>query len=391
MPDIAPQPNPAVLFTAFEPSGDEHAAGVIEALLCHRPDVTVFAAGGPKMRAAGARVFLDTTENAAMGLPGLGKILEHRRLNRQIDRWLDEHPVSLFVPVDSPAANFPIARMAKARGIPVYKLVAPQLWAWAPWRIRKTRRLIDKVLCILPFEEHWFHERGVDAEYVGHPIFGAEIDEAKIDKVAQTLPCAEERLAILPGSRPAEIEKNYPTMLGAFVALKDTRPALIAVVAATNERIANRIAEINEQTVGGPPEGLSIVTGQADAVIRWSAYAVATSGTVTLRVCRHGRPLVAMFRIQRLMWNILPRWALTTPFILLPNIIMGREIVPELAPYFGGPARLTTALDELMSDKEAQRRQLADQAELSERFGRRNTAQRVAALISEALPQSSPS
>jgi len=288
------------------------------------------------------------------------------------------------MPVDSPAANFPISKLTKARGVPVCQLVAPQLWAWAPWRIRKTRRLIDKLLCILPFEEEWFGRRGVDAEYVGHPIFGEEFDDAEIDACVLTMPVGERRLAILPGSRPGEIEKNYPTMLGAFVELRKRHPDLLGIVAATNDRLATRIHEINRAS-GGEPDGMLVRTGQADAVIRWSGFAMATSGTVTLRVSRHGRPLVAMFRVNPLLWRLVGRWVLNTPFILLPNIIMGREIIPELAPYFGGPARLIEAVDRLMGDESAQREQVSAQRELAERFGNRNAAERAAEMIDEAI------
>ena len=374
-----------MLFTAFEPSGDEHASQVIAALRQRRPDIAIFAAGGPKMKAAGAQIILDTTHDAVMGIPGLGKILEHKKMNKQIERWLDSNKVALHMPVDSPAANFPISKLSKARGIPVYQLVAPQLWAWAPWRIRKTKRLIDKLLCILPFEEDWFRQRGVDAEYVGHPIFSEIYDDDAIDSVAQTLPESEMRLAILPGSRPGEIEKSYPAMLGAFIELRRRHPDLIGVVAATNDSLANRIGEIDQEQAGGEVEGLSVVSGQANAVLRWSRYAMATSGTVTLRACRHQRPLVAMFRIKPLVWNLLGRWLLNTPFILLPNIIMGEEMIPELIPYYGGPQRLTEAMDLLIRDDAAQRTQIEAQGELVERFGNHDAAQRAAELIDEAI------
>ncbi|MCB9848947.1 MAG: hypothetical protein H6814_11085 [Phycisphaeraceae bacterium] len=389
MPTDTDPTRPAVLFTAFEPSGDEHAGQVIAALRARRPDIAIFAAGGPKMRAAGAGIILDTTHDAVMGIPGIGKILEHRRHNRAIAGWLDSNPVALHMPVDSPAANFPIASLARARGIKVYQLVASQLWAWAPWRIGRTRRLVDRLLCILPFEEEWFRSRGVDAEYVGHPIFGETFDDAAIDEVVATLPASSLRLAILPGSRPGEIEKNYPTMLRAFLELRRRRPALQGVVAATNDRLAQRIGEINRAVAGGEVDGLRLVEGQANAVIRWSSVCVATSGTVTLRVCRHGRALVAMFRVNPLLWGLVGRWMIRTRYILLPNIVMNREIIPELAPYFGGAGRLIETLDRLISDEAAQRSQVEAQAELAAVFGDRSAAQRAAELIDQAVPSAS--
>ena len=112
---------------------------------------------------------------------------------------------------------------------------------------------------------------------------------------------------------------------------------------------------------------------------------MATSGTVTLRASRHRRPLVAMFRVKPLVWHLLGRWLLNTPFILLPNIIMGEEIIPELIPYFGGPQRLTEAMDRLIRDDAAQRAQIEAQDKLADRFGNRNAAQRAAELIDAAV------
>jgi lipid-A-disaccharide synthase len=116
-----------------------------------------------------------------MGIPGLGKVLEHLKINRAVKRWLQTHPVALHVPVDSPAANFPICKIAKKSGARVVHLVAPQVWAWAEWRVNKLRRLTDLVLCLLPFEEQWFAMRGVKARFVGHPLFDEPLDYPAID------------------------------------------------------------------------------------------------------------------------------------------------------------------------------------------------------------------
>ena len=132
-----------LLFTAFEPSGDDHAAGVIAELRRRHPSLEIFAWGGPKMERAGATIVERTGDDAVMGMPGFAKIREHQRINARIADWLDKNPVSAHIPVDSPAANFPICELSKARGIKVVHLVAPQIWAWGRWRIHKLRRMTE--------------------------------------------------------------------------------------------------------------------------------------------------------------------------------------------------------------------------------------------------------
>ncbi|MFZ4697853.1 MAG: hypothetical protein ACOYMO_07580, partial [Phycisphaerales bacterium] len=157
----------SVLITAFEPSGDAHAAPVVAALRRLAPELPVIAWGGPKLAAAGATVIERSADDGAMGLSAISRIGAVRRHAAAIDRWCSQHRVAVHVPVDSPAANFPVAKRMKRRGARVCHLVAPQLWAWGPWRLNKLRRCTDCVLCLLPFEEKWFRDRQVPARFIG--------------------------------------------------------------------------------------------------------------------------------------------------------------------------------------------------------------------------------
>jgi len=165
-----------VLVTAFEPSGDAHAAPVIAEIRRRAPQVQVVAWGGPKMEAAGATIIERSADDGAMGLSALSRVGAVRAHQAAIARWASAHRVNVHVPVDSPAANFPVALRMKARGVRVCHLVAPQLWAWAPWRLGKLRRCTDGVLCLLPFEEAWFRSRGVPARFIGHPVLNRPVD-----------------------------------------------------------------------------------------------------------------------------------------------------------------------------------------------------------------------
>lgn len=355
-------PRRGILFTAFEPSGDEHASVVIAELLRRRPTLEVFAWGGARMERAGATVVERTGDDAIMGLPGPAKIREHQRINERIRRWLEAHPVALHVPVDSPSANFPICAMAKKRGIAVVHLVAPQIWAWGPWRIKKLRALTDLVLCVLPFEEGWFTTKGVPARFIGHPLFDHPLVEAELDAQVEGFPGGSPRIAIMPGSRPGELRESFPVMLTAYRRIKAAYAGACAVVAATNERTREGLARAAAEH-GGLPPGMMIASARTDAIARWCDAAIVVSGTVTLQVARHGRPMVVFYRLGRLPAFIFPRFLMTAKFFALPNLVAGEQIVPERFLSSADPTPILEPLLELLSSPErleAQRRNLAD-------------------------------
>ena len=212
-----------------------------------------------------------------MGLPGIEKIREHKRINARIAAWIEANRPALHVPVDSPAANFPICRIAKRHGVKVVHFVAPQIWAWGPWRIHKLRRLTDLVLCLLPFEEGYFTTRGVPALFVGHPLFDEEMDSAALAREASAFGTGSPKIALMPGSRPGELTKNFPPMLEAFGQLQRDQPGLVGLVAAMDEGVEQRLRELAEAN-GGWPDGLECASGKTDAVIHWCDLALVVSG-----------------------------------------------------------------------------------------------------------------
>lgn len=374
---------PGLLFTAFEPSGDDHASAVIRELKRRHPDLPIHAWGGPKMSRAGAEIVSRTGDNAVMGMPGWKVIKQYRRIHHEIEDWLAGNPqVKVHVPVDSPGANFPVCRIAKRAGRKVVHLVAPQLWAWGPWRIRKLRRLTDLVLCILPFEEAWFTKRGVPARFIGHPLFDEPLDFEALDRQGHGLPTGEPRVALMPGSRPAEIRRNFPVMLSAFRALRLTHPGMTGVIAATTERVRERLYDAANM-MGGWPEGLDIRVGETDAVIRWCQIALAVSGTVTLQIAKQARPMVIIYKTNRLSYNLVGQWILTTEYLTLPNLIAGREVSRELVPYFKGHERLVEAAEALISDPEAQAAQRRDLLSIVSKFEGKMASAEAADAIEE--------
>lgn len=376
-------PSPTILFTAFEPSGDDHASAVIAALRERWPHADIRAWGGPKMEAAGATIIARTGDDAVMGMPGLAKIQEHRRINADIARWIAQNPVAVHVPVDSPAANFPVCAITRPAGAKVVHLVAPQLWAWGPWRIRKLRRLTDHVLCLLPFEETWFRERGVRATFIGHPLFDHAPDNGTLDDAIEGWPEGSPRIALMPGSRPGEMKGNFCLLLAAYNRLAREHPNMRGVIAATRPQVEPVLRQLAKDAQLEWPDSLVIRFGATDAVVRWCDLALVVSGTVTLQIARQHRPMVIVYKSSRLLWSLVARWIIRTPFFTLPNLVAGREIVPELVPHFGGSDPIADRAVELLENPDAYANQKRDLASIADRFRGHHAATEAAAIIAE--------
>lgn len=376
-----------LLFTAFEPSGDDHAAAVIAELRKRHPDLPMYAWGGPNMERAGATIVERTGDDAVMGVPGLAKILEHQRINQRIDAWMAEKKVSVHVPVDSPAANTPICEIARRHGLKVVHLVAPQIWAWGRWRIHKLRRLTDLVLCMLPFEPGFFERRDVPARFIGHFLFDTPVDESALGRRSATFGDGTPRLALMPGSRPDELDRNFPTLLEAFNLIKKKHPRAVGVVAATSDAVATHL-----RTLAGAawPDGLRIAVRDTDAVIHWCELALVKSGTVTLQVAKQCRPMVVFYKKSNPVFFLMARAVLATKVFSLPNVLARRRIVPEFVPHYGGAGPIVRAAERLIDDPSAARQQRTDIEEILQPFRGRNAASLAADAIEEIAGMRAP-
>ncbi|MBM4076936.1 MAG: lipid-A-disaccharide synthase, partial [Planctomycetes bacterium] len=222
-----------IFFSVGEPSGDQHAAHLIAELKRRQPGIRASGFGGPLMDREGCHLLFPLTTMAVMGffqvIPLIWKFL---KLVRMADEYFQRHRPDLVVLVDFPGFNWWIARKAKAAGIPVVYYLPPQLWAWAPWRIRRVRKNVDLVLSGLTFETEWYAERNIPVLYVGHPFFD-EVNEYPLDKsferewTSDTAPT----VALLPGSRGQEVTRNWPLILNAVRQLHAQFPQVNFLVA----------------------------------------------------------------------------------------------------------------------------------------------------------------
>ena len=371
-----PRAQPSILFTAFEPSGDAHAAPVIRELRRVLPQVKVYAWGGSAMEAAGATIVQRTAADGAMGAEALTKVFAVRREVRRIKQWAREARVLAHVPVDSPAANFPICKVMRKSGARVVHLVAPQLWAWGRWRVGKLRRLTDLVLCLLPFEEAWFRKRRIPARFIGHPAVNRSLDMAELRERIHGLPSGAPRLAIFPGSRSHEVRANIRLLVDVYAELQGRYGGLAGVIVAANPSVA----KIIRRKIKVYPRGMHMVTGNADAAITWCDLALAVSGTVTLHIARQRKPMIGVYKTGWLAW-LGAMLVLRTRYRLLPNIIADREIVPEFVPHVWGPLPIVKQATYFLHDSKHGAIQSEELARVCLRFAHRKPAEEAAALI----------
>ncbi len=391
-PIMTAEPKPlrsgrTVLFSTFEPSGDALAATAIRALLADHPGVKVYALGGPRMEAAGAELLEHTTQHGSMFLDTLVHAWSHRKRLARLRRWLAAHRIDALVPVDSPAGNWSICSAVRRaqHTAKIIHLVAPQVWSWARWRVHRLRRLTDHVLCLLPFEPQWLGSRGVRSTFVGHPVYDAP---AETGGRSPDLPEGSPRLALLPGSRRGEIIRNWPTMLEAFCRLRENHPLIVGAVAALDAQIEELLRDVTARLGRAWPSNLALVAGQTDAVLRWCDVALVASGTATLEVAAHLKPMVVMYNMRRITAALAALLVRSRTFAL-PNLVsewagQGRA-VPELIPHFGRVEPVVRRLEELLGGPEAARRQRALLAEVNARFASHSFSRESAHHLAAAL------
>lgn len=343
---------PTIFISAAEPSGDMHAARLITAIRRRVSDVDIVGVGGPAMAAAGCRqavTGMDLTAAACMLTGAMARLPFYYRAVRKLRRAIADLRPDVHVPVDSPALNWHLAAAAKKSGAKVAYYIAPQVWAWAPWRVRKLARLTDAVACILPFEQQWLTERGVSATYVGHPL--AEHIPPRPAQPADILGAWADgnwQIAFLAGSRQAEILAHAPALIDLAGSIRQRWPAATCCFAAKDDQA---VEWIRHAAGGGDlPQGCRIVRDQTNELLSRSHFAVAVSGTVTLQAAWLGVPMVIVYRVDRVAYNLLGRWLIRTPRLALVNILAGRKVVPELMPWFGNRRQLSETVCEAMDD-----------------------------------------
>ncbi len=365
-------PHGPLWISAGEASGDIHAASLLSALRLHEPGLKAVGMGGPALSAAGCDVRFPMRLISLVGLTevlsGLPRIL---KLLGEVKRALVDTKPRALILIDCPDFHFRVARMAKKLGIPVYYYVSPQVWAWRSGRVEFLRRFTRRVLCILPFEKDFYAARGMDVDYVGHPLMDqlplSELDALKPDP---------NLLGLLPGSRRKEISALLPEFASAALLLKREFPGLRIGLA--------RAPGLDEAFLRSflPPE-LPVQIFEPEEryrMMRMSRVLLAASGTVTLEAALIGTPLVMAYRLSALTYAI-GRLVVQVKYGSLPNLILDREVFPELIQDQAKAAFFAARLRTWLGDEAALAAVRADLAGLRERVGGPGAANRAAGII----------
>lgn len=312
---------------AGEKSGDILAGSVLRELKRRNESLRVTGIGGEASALHGLDSLFEMDRLAVFGfvepLRRLPELLSIRGAVR--NHMLTERP-EVFLGVDSPDFNLTLEQQLRAKGIKTAHLVSPSVWAWRPGRIRKIKRAVDLMLCLLPFEKRFYEQHSVEAVCVGHPLieeFSALPDQATARHYLG-LPQGTPILACLPGSRAGEIEHIGPTFTQVIMRLlasdKDVRIVLPAASEARLDQI-NRLMPIED-------DRFMVIEGQSRLAMVASDAVLCASGTTTLEAMLIGKPMTIAYKMAWLSWQILSRMV-TSPYVGLPNVIAGRAVAPE--------------------------------------------------------------
>ena len=346
-----------VLISAGEASGDLYAAGLVEALRRRNPDLDFFGCAGPRMQRAGVQAVVDAS---SISVVGLVEVITHIpriwREYRKLVRAAVERRPDIAILTDSPDFHLRLARRLKSLQIPVIYLIAPQVWAWRKGRLPLMRRVIDRLLCIFPFEPEFFVSNGIDAVYLGHPLtrlVHSSTGRADLRK-RFGVPDGVPLVALLPGSRKGEVDRHLPILLETAHRITGAtlNPAAKFIVAVPPE------LKLRERISGS---SIQVLEGQTWDVLACSDLALAASGTVTIEASLLGTPMITFYRVNNLSWWM-GKHLVKVPYYSMVNLVAGRPIVPEFIQADMTAPRLAAEALRLLADEGARqemRRELA--------------------------------
>ncbi len=354
-----------IFISAGEASGEFYGAELIKALRQQVPerDIEFFGVGGEQMRAAGCELLVDAREIAEVGIVEVVKHIPniYRRF-REVVREAERRKPDAAVLIDFPDFNLRLAREMHKRGVPVIYYVSPQLWAWKQGRIELVRKYVRKMLVIVPFEVAFSREHGIEAQFVGHPLADLAAPAITREQFAAEykLDAGREWIALLPGSRRAEVSRIFPTLLEAAQLLE---PDYVYIVPVASTLDADWMSAFVRDHVGPPVT----FTSDARATLLHARAAAVASGTSTLEAALIGTPFTMVYQVAPLTWALGRRLVKVDRFAMV-NLIAERDVVPELVQTDFAAQRVCDELRRIIPDGKARETMLADFREVRQRL-----------------------
>ena len=343
------KPPLSIMFSAGESSGDQHAANMFLELKKYQPDIKGFGMGGAKMALAGIDIRYDS---GSIGVIGVVEVLKHygeiRRALKLIQQLVSTERPDLLVCVDYKEFNLKLARFAKQCGIKVLFYVSPQVWAWRPGRVKTYGKAIDMMAVIFPFETTYYDAENVPVRYVGHPSVDkvhpqrSRLEDMAIFNLDESNPV----IGLLPGSRANEINRLLPIMLAAAEILQARIPGIQFMLPQADSISDELLESYMRQSL----VKITVIKNQPYDVIQCCDVVMTTSGTATIEIALLTVPMVITYKLAALTYW-LGRWLVNTPFIGLPNIILGKGFIKELIQYEATSENLAEEIERILTDK----------------------------------------
>jgi lipid-A-disaccharide synthase len=374
-----------VCVVAGETSGDGHAAKLLKELKLIYPHCKIFGMGGSRLREIGVETVVDSESHASlMGFTELlGSISNiFSSFNKIIDECKKRNP-DLVILVDYPDFNLRLAKKLKKKDRKILYFITPQMWAWRSGRVKQLKKYCDAVAPIFPFEEIFFQQRGVRAEYVGHPFlddaFPIKNKEEFFKSIGGEPNCPA--IALLPGSRISEIDRLVKPMIEAWQLLRRSRPGLQAVIPLAPGLSLSKFKEL----LPADRTDLFLVDGRAREVLVNCDFSVVASGTATVEAALSQTPFVVVYRLSRISYLISRLLVRGVSFFAMPNLIAGKRVVTELLQSEVTGERIAEEIENLFGDPGSRERQKQGLQKIKEKLATKNSAGKQAALLASKL------
>ena len=365
-----------------ELSGDKHASLVVKNLLENRNDIEIEAIGGENLKKLGVKLFVDHSKAhmSAMGLTP--KILfEHITLGKRVVDYLkNEYKPDLVLLIDYGGFNLNISNFLKKAGIKVFYYIPPQIWASRKWRIKTVKKNISKVMTIFPFEKEMYEKEGIDAQFVGHPLITQMPPCANRDEVFEKygLDKNKKLISIFPGSRTFELHNLMKTFLKSAALIAQKRDDVQFVIAQAD----SLKDDVFEKYLG--KTDIKVIKNDNYSLLSASDALMLASGTVALEAALYTTPMIISYKGPWIAYFVY-RLVRCINRVCLPNIIMDKDIVPELLQKDSNPQVISTALLKILEDDEYRQLMKDDLSKVKAILSRHEAAKEVAQVISSAL------
>jgi lipid-A-disaccharide synthase len=334
-----------------ETSGDMLGIGLMKALKKHYPDATFEGIGGPLMEAEGFKSFVAMERLAVMGLVEiLGRLFELLKVRKKLVQHWQENPPDVFIGIDAPEFNTQLEYKLKQSGIKTVHYVSPSVWAWRPKRIHKIKKSVDLMLTLFPFEAKFYQQHDVPVSFVGHNLADSIPFENNPEDARQVFHIEQGKkvVCLMPGSRGSEVEKLCPVFIQAAELVFKHNPNVRFILPAANEVRKQQIEKLIDDA--NLIVNIEVIDGDSKACMQAADVILLASGTATLEGLLLKKPMVVSYIVSPITWMIMRR-LLIQDFVSLPNLLAGREVVPEILQEQATAENLANVLNERLEDE----------------------------------------